>query len=40
MLFTAQRAPNVDIRDWGGTNWWQNLRWVAGPMTLPYQHAV
>jgi len=26
MLFTANRPPNVDYRDWGGLNWWQNSR--------------
>ena len=29
MLFTANRPPLADHRDWGGLNWWQNLR-------LPY----
>jgi hypothetical protein len=26
MLFTANRPPFADHRDWGGLNWWQNLR--------------
>lgn len=26
MLFTANRPPNADYRQWGGLNWWQNLR--------------
>lgn len=29
MLFTANRAGKADFRQWGGLNWWQNLR-------LPY----
>lgn len=26
LIFTANRPPNVDFRDWGGKNWWQNSR--------------
>ena len=26
LIFTAHKAPNVDWRDWGGRNWWQNGR--------------
>ena len=29
MAFTANRPPQEDFRQWGGLNWWQNLR-------LPY----
>lgn len=25
-LFTAQRPPHEEARQWGGLNWWQNLR--------------
>eukprot|EP01044_Picomonas_judraskeda_P000025 COSAG03_NODE_2_length_28887_cov_60.449825_10_plen_630_part_00 len=33
MLFTANRPPLADHRDWGGLNWWQNLR-------LPYYNQL
>ena len=33
MLFTANRAPNIDFNDWGGLNWWQNVR-------LPYYNML
>ena len=33
MLYTAQRAPDIDTRSWGGLNWWQNLR-------LPYYNML
>ena len=26
MLFNAPKPPKVDRRNWGGLNWWQNLR--------------
>lgn len=26
MAFTALRGENIDFRDWGGHNWWQNVR--------------
>eukprot|EP00754_Rhynchopus_humris_P033684 Rhum_TRINITY_DN15477_c0_g1::Rhum_TRINITY_DN15477_c0_g1_i7::g.158851::m.158851 len=29
MLYTAQKPPHTDARQWGGRNWWQNAR-------LPY----
>eukprot|EP01062_Namystynia_karyoxenos_P068175 TRINITY_DN624_c0_g1_i1.p1 TRINITY_DN624_c0_g1~~TRINITY_DN624_c0_g1_i1.p1 ORF type:complete len:853 (+),score=207.07 TRINITY_DN624_c0_g1_i1:73-2559(+) len=32
-LFTATRPPNVDTRQWGGLNWWQNLR-------MPYYYML
>ena len=33
MLFTSNRPPLADHRDWGGLNWWQNLR-------LPYYNML
>ena len=33
MLFTANKPPNEDVRQWGGLNWWQNLR-------LPYYNML
>eukprot|EP01062_Namystynia_karyoxenos_P056479 TRINITY_DN4743_c0_g1_i1.p1 TRINITY_DN4743_c0_g1~~TRINITY_DN4743_c0_g1_i1.p1 ORF type:complete len:826 (+),score=267.49 TRINITY_DN4743_c0_g1_i1:83-2560(+) len=32
-LFTANRPPNVDARQWGGLNWWQNVR-------MPYYNML
>src|SRR5690348_14576354 len=26
LLFTANRPPDVDYRQWGGKSWWQNSR--------------
>eukprot|EP01061_Rhynchopus_euleeides_P013976 TRINITY_DN24258_c0_g1_i1.p1 TRINITY_DN24258_c0_g1~~TRINITY_DN24258_c0_g1_i1.p1 ORF type:complete len:746 (+),score=278.81 TRINITY_DN24258_c0_g1_i1:49-2286(+) len=26
MLYTAQKPPQTDFRQWGGRNWWQNAR--------------
>ena len=33
MLYGANRAPNSDFNQWGGLNWWQNLR-------LPYYNML
>lgn len=33
MLYTANRDPNTDARQWGGLNWWQNAR-------LPYYNML
>ena len=32
MLFTANKPPLADTRDWGPSNWWQNTRLPYGPM--------
>ena len=26
LIFTANKPPKVDFREWGGRNWWQNAR--------------
>ena len=33
MLYTANRAPNGDVKQWGALNWWQNAR-------LPYYNML
>eukprot|EP01064_Diplonema_japonicum_P016166 TRINITY_DN24173_c0_g1_i1.p1 TRINITY_DN24173_c0_g1~~TRINITY_DN24173_c0_g1_i1.p1 ORF type:complete len:725 (+),score=199.81 TRINITY_DN24173_c0_g1_i1:38-2212(+) len=33
MLFTSLKPPQVDYRQWGGRNWWQNAR-------LPYYNML